>query len=195
MKYIKMLGLLAVAAAAMMAFAGTASATTVTSGGSLYTSTIKAEAGETTLHGVTTITCNKSVVEGTVEAHGADPVTAEGKISKLTFEECNQHVTVLKAGKLIAHTDTSGTNDGNGTLTSSGAEITVQITGLGISCIFGSTTKEIDVGTLTGSDSSHAKLDIDSVPIPRIGHSIFCGSSGEWTGSYTVTTPNNLTID
>ena len=44
MKYVKMLGLLAVAAAALMAFAGTASATTVTSGGVTYTGEIAASA-------------------------------------------------------------------------------------------------------------------------------------------------------
>ena len=52
MKYVKMLGLLAVAAAALMAFAGTASATTITSNAAAPsdTPTIKASAGVTKLH-------------------------------------------------------------------------------------------------------------------------------------------------
>ncbi|HEY8501511.1 MAG TPA: hypothetical protein VIL21_02395 [Solirubrobacterales bacterium] len=205
MKYIKMLGLLAVAAGALMAFAGSASATEVTSEGKLYTGVIKATAGETTLHGIKTITCKKSTVEGAVETHGSS-VTASGKITHLKFEECGtDHVTVLKPGTLTVHTeyktvvDANEThtwvccepNNGNGTLTSSGAEITIQVTSLGISCIF--TTNETDIGRVTGGTT--AKLDIDSSSIPRTGHSIFCGGSGEWTGSYTVNTPDNLTID
>jgi hypothetical protein len=192
MKYAKMLGLLAVAAAALMAFAATASATTLTSpSGTTYTGEVHAESeGITTLHGAATIECEVSTVSGKVEAHG-EGITASGKISTLTFEKCNHHVTVLKKGELIVHTDKE-TVDGNGTLTSNGAEITIQITGL-VSCIF--TTSNTDIGTLTGSDTKHATLDIDSVAIPRTGHSIFCGSSGEWTGSYTVTKPSTLTVD
>ena len=52
MKYVKILGLLAVAATALMAFAATASATTATSNGSTYTEGIKAanENGHGKLH-------------------------------------------------------------------------------------------------------------------------------------------------
>lgn len=184
MKYVKMLGLLAVAAAALMAFAATASATTLTSpAGTTYTSTIKASAGETTLHGVVTITCKSSATEGSVEQHGTN-VTAGGKIKSLTFAECGEnHVTVKNAGSLEVHS--------SGRLTSTGAEISINVTSLGLTCVF--TTNATDVGEVTSGTT--AKLDIDSVKIPRTGGSIFCGSSGEWTGSYTVTTPDTLIVD
>lgn len=190
MKHVKMLGLLAVAAAALMAFAGTASATTLTSSGSTYTSTIEAESeGKTTLHGpFTSVTCEESKVKGTVETHGAG-VTAGGAVSSLTFSKCNFPVTVKKAGSLQVH----ATEGGNGTLTSSGAEITIE-TSIA-SCIFTTKAEGTDVGTLTGNASGNATLDINSAAIPRTGHSIFCGSSGTWTGSYKVTTPGNLTVD
>jgi len=193
MKYMKMLGLLAVAAAALMALAATASATVVTSNGSSYTGTISASSeGATTLDGVADITCQKSTVNGTLESHGSS-VTAEGPIGKkeLTFTECNQHVTVSAEGSLIAH----ATSNGNGTLTSSNAAVVVVITSLGLTCEY--TTSNTDIGTLTGSTTTkgHATLDIDSSPIPRTGGSFFCGSSSEWTGSYTVTTPSNLNLD
>ena len=76
MKYAKMLGLLAVAAAALMAFAGVASATTLTSpSGTTYTSTIKATSeGTTTLHNSSlgiAVSCEESTVEGKVEKHGS----------------------------------------------------------------------------------------------------------------------------
>jgi hypothetical protein len=186
MKYVKMLGLLAVAAAALMAFTGVASATTLTSpSGTTYTSTIAATAGATSLHGpFTTVTCQKSTVEGQVESHGAG-VTAGGSISTLDFSECNFPVKVLKNGSLEVH----ATSGGNGTLTTSGAEITIE-TSIA-NCLF--TTKSTDVGTLTGGTT--AVLDINSAGIPRTGHSIFCGSSGTWTGSYTVNTPDTLLVD
>jgi hypothetical protein len=192
MKYTKMLGLLAVAAAALMAFAGVASATTLTApSGTVYTSTIKAESeGATSLHGpFTTVTCNNSSVEGKVEKHGAG-VTAGGNVSVLTFTNCNFPVTVLKKGSLEIH-NIAGTNDG--TLTSSGAEVTIQ-TSIA-SCIF--TTANTDLGRLTAapSNTGHATLDINSAGIPRTGHSFFCGSSGTWTGAYKVTTPTGLKVD
>jgi hypothetical protein len=195
MKYAKMLGLLAVAAAALMAFAGTASATILTSpSGTTYTGTIKATAGTTELHGpFTTVKCTGSTVEGKVASHGAS-VTTSGTISTLDFTGCNFPVTVLKAGSLEVHTTyKEGKQEekanGNGTLTSSGAEITIA-TSIA-NCLF--TTSSTDVGTLTGGTT--AKLDINSAGIPRTGHSVFCGSSGTWTGSYTVVTPDTLLVD
>lgn len=188
MKHVKMLGLLAVAAAALMALAGTASATTLTSSGATYTSTIEAESeGKTTLHGTfTSVTCEVSNVKGSVETHGAG-VTAGGKVSSLTFEKCNFPVSVKNAGSLQVH----ATESGNGTLTSSGAEITIE-TSIA-NCIFTTKAEGTDVGTLTGGTG--ATLDINSASIPRTGHSIFCGSSGTWTGSYKVTTPDFLDVD
>jgi hypothetical protein len=206
MRYIKTLGLLAVAAAALMAFAGTASATSLTSpAGTTYTSTISATSTNSTLHGsFITVTCKHSAVTGKVESHGA-AVTAGGKISSLTFSECNYPVTVSKPGSLEIHTEyelvkthengtktyaQKATSNGNGTLTSTGAEIKIH-TSVG-ECIF--TTSATDIGLLTGSTTKNAVLDIDSSAIPRTGGSFFCGSSGEWTGNYTVTTPSTLYV-
>lgn len=182
MKYAKMLGLLAVAAAALMAFAGVASASTLTSpAGTTYTSTINASAGTTELHGLfTSVSCTGSTVSGKVEQHGAK--NAGGKVSKLTFSGCSDPVTVGKTGSLEITS--------SGTVYSSGAEVEIE-TSVGL-CVF--TTSNTDVGTLTESDSSHGVLDIDSASIPRTDGSFFCGSSGEWTGSYTVTSPSTLSV-
>ena len=198
MKYAKMLGLLAVAVTALMAFAGVASATILTSpAGTTYTSTIKATSTESSLDGAfVTVTCKHSAVEGKVESHGAG-VTAGGKISSLTFTECNFPTTVKKAGSLEIHTtkvtDANGEVtepvNGNGTLTSTGAEIEIA-TSVG-TCIF--TTSATDVGTVTGGTT--AKLDIASAKIPRTGGNFLCGSSGTWTGSYTINTPDTLLVD
>ena len=74
MKYLKMLGLMAVAAAAMMAFAGSASAATLTSPAGTYAgpgTVIHAESeGHATLDSpIGQIRCN-STVEGEVEKGG-----------------------------------------------------------------------------------------------------------------------------
>lgn len=194
MKYVKMLGLLAVAVAAMAAFAASASATTLTSPtGTVYTSTIKAESeGTTSLDGAfVTVTCSKSAVEGKVEQHGSG-VTVKGNISVLTFTECNFPTTVLKTGSLEAHAVEAGTEK-NGTLTSTGAEISIE-TSVG-TCVF--TTNATDVGTLTGTNvtGSNPTLDIASAKIPRTAGNFLCGSSGTWTGSYKVTAPATGWID
>jgi hypothetical protein len=182
--------LLAVATGALWAYAATATATVITTeGGSVYTSTIKAESeGATSLDGsFTTIACGKSTIEGKVESHGKE-VTAGGKISTLDFSECNFPTKVVKAGSLEAH----ATSEGDGTLTSTGAEISVE-TSVG-TCIF--TTNSTSIGTLTGSFTTlgNATLDINSSKIPRTGGSFLCGSSGTWTGSYKFTTPSVLLV-
>ncbi|MGN6257579.1 MAG: hypothetical protein ACTHN3_07505 [Solirubrobacterales bacterium] len=199
MKYVKALGLFALAAAALMAFAGSASATQVTSPkGTVYTSTIKAEGeGETTLENKSIglkVQCEVSVVEGKVESHGTS-VTTAGKISKLTYEKCTNGyiVTVLKTGTLEVHTEVS-VNNGNGTLTSSGAEVTIH-TPLGFSCTY--TTNNTDIGILKGSVNTNktATLEIGSSNIPRTEDSALCGTSAVWTGSYSVVTPDYLDVD
>ena len=201
MKYVKILGLLAVAAAAMMAFAVTASATTLTnSTGGTYGVGQKIHAdseGTTTLDGPATISCGASTVEGEIGNAGGskEKETVSGSITTLTFSNCNQHVTVLAKGSLEAHTKTAGTTDGNGTLTSSGAEVQAVITSLGLTCVY--TTENTDIGTLTGSKNTGgtATLDIDSSPIPRTKGSFFCGTSAEWTGSYSVDNPMYVDVD
>lgn len=215
MKYVKMLGLLAVAAAALMAFAGTASATELTNaqGDKLGVGTeIHAESeGATSLTGTITITCQKSTVEGEVTNAGGAGITVSGHVSTLTFTECGNHtVTVKNAGSLEIHTEFEETGDpktshetaaatGNGTLTSTDAEVTVLLHSflLGtVHCIY--KTNETDIGTLTGSKNVAGKtatLDINSVSIPRVTTDSACGNHSTWEGSYSVTNPDYLDVD
>jgi hypothetical protein len=193
MKYAKILGLLAVAAAALMAFAGTASATTITAGGVAYTNTIAASAENHVVldNPIAKIECASSVT-GKVESHGAG-LTAKGNISALSFTGCTNswHVTVVTAGSLEIH-NISGTKDG--TLTSSGA--TVESTRFGITCRYATSNTHIGRVTATPAGApEHATLDI-SAAIPFHGGSGLCGGGATtWTGSYKVNTPTNLHID
>ena len=188
MKYVKMLGLLAVAAAAFMAFAGTASADSVTSPtGTTYTGELKGEAeGHAVLDNpIAKIEC-PSTVSGSVESHPAGGA-ASGKIASLTFNDCtgDWHVTVVAAGTLSV--ENSGGYDGD--VFSTGA--TVEATRFGISCRY--VTNNTTVGTATGG--SPATMHI-SASIPFHSGSIFCGSGAtSWTGSYKVTSPSPLYVD
>lgn len=204
MKYVKMLGLAAIAAAALMAFvgAGTASATELTctepekvkvvcpAGTSIH-----AEAeSKVILHPpIGSIECSQSTVAGKTANKGSATETVSGAIEHLTFGECNATVHVLKNGSLEIHTQEASSNN-NGTLTSSGAEVTVLFAGF--HCIFG--TNNTDLGTVTGSSTTGgtATLDIKAT-IPRIGGTsgIFCGSTAAWTGAYKANTPDWLDID
>jgi len=194
MKYIKMLGLAAIAAAAMMAFAGSASATIITSPeGTPFTGTIEATSTHTSLHpgsgtSFLTVTCEHSFVKGTIEKHGA-AVTAEGPLSELTFSKCTDPVTVAKPGRLVAHTIAKGT----ATLTSVGAEVLIH-TSEGPTCTF-TTGAGVDIGVL--EDSKHtggnATLNIGSSSIPASG--FLCPSTGVWTGDYKVTAPSKIYVD
>ena len=183
---------MATVAAVLWAGPVPASATVLTTaGGGVYTSTIKAEAvGSVVLKGVAEIKCGKSVLESTVESHGAE-VRTKGKVNSLSFSECGANtVSVIKAGTL----ELQDTSEGNGTLTSSGAEITVlthNVLGT-VDCVY--TTSNTEIGTFTGSIATlpeNPTMDISGT-IPRTGGSGFCGSTGTWTGSYKVTTPSVL---
>jgi hypothetical protein len=194
MKYVKILGLLAVAAAAMMAFAASASATTITSPtGTAATPTIHAvnENGHVTLKNeISPIECT-STVEGKVEKHGAG-VTAEGKISKLLFEPCTDswHVTAVKNadgfyGSLIVHWE----NGYNGTLTSTGTKVVA--TRFFVPCTY--LTNNTPIGTVTGGKTATLKIEA-SIPLVAAESSELCGKgNAEWNGSYVTT--SELYID
>jgi hypothetical protein len=182
MKYVKMLGLLAVAAAALMAFAGTASADSITSDGGT-TPTLEATSTNATLHnGVGTISCS-SAVKGNVEGHGAGS-NVTGTITSLTFEPCVGG-SVHNAGIVGGTLSLNATSTNHGTLSSSGANVTVTM--FGVLC--GYETNNTTIGTVEGG--THAVLNI-SATLTRTHGSFFCGGTGNWTGNYTVNSPTNI---
>jgi hypothetical protein len=183
MKYAKILGLLAIAAAAFMAFAGTASASpTLTSpAGTAYTGALHASAeGHAVLDNpVAKIEC-PSTVSGTVEVNGTP---ASGPISSLSFGPCTNswHVTTSTAGVLSVAS--------NGDVVSSGA--TVESTRFGLTCRY--TTASTKVGTLTAG--APATMHIQAA-IPFHSGGALCGTAATtWTGSYTIETPGSLALD
>jgi len=192
MKYLKMLGLGALAATALTAFAAsTASATTLEIGGvpqnkevtisaSLKTGTsaVLRTTGEAFAN-----TCTESTVHGETTAPYTNTTYVTGPITTLTFDKCTEEpVTVDKPGKLYVHWE-SGTN---GTVFSEEAEVTVPTPFGKVNCKTGTGTK---IGTLTGVASGNATMHINGV--------LNCGfllPSAVWTGTYTVTSPSGLGV-
>jgi hypothetical protein len=184
MKHAKIIGLLAVAAAALMAFAGTAMATTVTTttGGAAATPTIHAvnSGGLIKLaNPIANIEC-ASTLEGTVSNHGAG-VTAGGKLGRFEVTSCtnNWHVTITVLGLLEVHY----TSGHNGSVTSTGTK--VDATRLGVTCVY--TTNNTSIGTLTGGNPAVLTIE-GGIPIVPGESSALCGSgNGKWEGKYETT--------
>ena len=220
MKYVKMLGLAAVAAAALMAIVGssTASATVLcaaepTNGNPATKGTVCptnfAYIAGTEIHAVldpgtgpaklTTafknIECEESTVSGSTENEGSAAETVKGKVATLTFGKCNCEVKVLEeGGKQKAGTlEVHWIPDTfNGTLTSNGAEVTANCSTIfgTVHCIY--VTENTDLGTLTGGNP--ATMDIESANIPRLSTSGLCAETAKWDAKYEVTSPKPLYV-
>ncbi|MDQ2630560.1 MAG: hypothetical protein M3Y75_06245 [Actinomycetota bacterium] len=193
MKYLKMLGIAAVAA--LPAFlAGSASATTLEVKGvaqnqavTFYGSSLNSMKLART-DGSMANTCTDSSLQATTEAPFTSTAlikTVSATVSELKFEECTKAVQVHKAGKLsIAYS--GGVTGTDGTVTSSGAEITVGSPFGTLNC---KTGEGVDIGTLTGQSSGFAGLDIKAV--------LNCGflvPSAVWEGGFTILTPVALGV-
>lgn len=214
MKCVKILGLTAVAAAALMAFvgasgasatvlcktvpAGTPTGTTCPSGWALQAgdrihATLAAGSdGTLTTHEEfkPNITCKKTTIEVEITAEGSVTATAQGNVTALTIEECGEsEVKTLTKGTAEIHW-IEGTH--NGTLTGSGTQITSSTPSIfgSIHCIYA--TNATDLGTLTGGTT--ASMRAESVAIPKLATSSLCPSAPTWDATYTITSPDTLTV-
>ena len=191
MGYLKRFGLSAMMAIALTAAAGSglASATTLEVGGSAKNSWVSAtatlQAGTSLLikdeYGTTTDTC--SFAEYGFSTTYYSGVSVEGVLSPLNVGSCTHTTKVLRAGTFRIFY-TSGTN---GWVSVSSTEVTVQSTFFGANavCSAGSGT---NIGTLTGTSSGPATLDVNAT--------MNCGilGSAKWTGTYSVTSPWGLGV-
>jgi hypothetical protein len=137
---------------------------------------------------VQTVECSKSTLSATSENGGSETETVKAPVGALTFEECNCEVKTLKAGTLEVHS-ISGTT--NGTVTETGAEVTVSCNTIfgNVHCLYA--TENTDLGTLTGG--TPASLDLNA-SIPRLTTSFLCAAKGTWEGTYAVTNPDHLYV-
>lgn len=187
MRHLKILSFAALSAAVLLALAGNASATTLTSpAGTTYTGTVEIESeGTISLHGsFLTVESEEVELKGSVSEHGAAR-TVRIPLSFLKWIGKNYLIRILKRGTLEWH----GLGNGNGTITWSGLEMEVE-TSVG-NCIF--TTSNTDIGTFTSG--TIPRFHFGSAAIPRTGGSFFCGSSGTLTGTLKLRVPHLLYTD
>lgn len=197
MKYLKMLGLAAVAAAALMAIAGAgmASATVAckvtetpcapanewelgTSGLASLKAGTSAVMSSTS--GEALMTCNGGHVSGKLENKGGPTETMHqaGSSANIVYEGCTNTMDTIKGGEVELH-HIAGTD--NATVTIKGFETTVQI--LGVSCIY-TYGAGIDAGVITGG--TKPSMDVNAV-LPKGSGSFLCPSTvkGQFEGSLT----------
>jgi len=192
MNYLKMLGLAAVAAMALIPIAaGSASATTLEKGGVVQSGAVAITASAESSIVITDTetmanTCSVSSIAGTTAVFSGEKV--RGSLSELSFTTCTMSpVTVdVKGGFYIINE--SGTTSGS--VFSTSVSVTVPTTfGFSVTCttLAGGTK----IGTLHGKagSSEHATLTIAAV--------LSCGflmPSADWSGTYKVTSPTGLGV-
>jgi len=211
MKYIRILGLAAIAAAAVMAFvgAGTASATTVICATGPEESVCGAGAGKAEYSGAITATstnatlatnlsnviCSHSETTLNPSSSTGEPIT--GTVSALSFTGCKTEgtniactVTVRNLTYNASLKGTIGGKAGVSTLTvtdalGAGAKV---VCGAVIECEF--LTNEADLPVTNGSPTTATATNI--VLSHETG--IACPETATWSATYAVTSPAGLTV-
>lgn len=216
-QYVTLLGLAAVAAMALMAFAGAGSAsatvlckTTVTPcpKGWDYEKGTRVDAsldpGTTALLEATggglEDTCTESTVIGTQENTGGPTETVKVSIPKeieiepgkkvpgLSFTNCSKPTKVLNAEGTLEFHWIEGTH--NATVTAKGFEVTVEAI-KGVSCIY-TAGAGLDLGI--GTSGSMGTIDVNAVVEKTEKSSFLCPKTSIWKASYTVTEPEPIYV-
>ena len=186
MKHMKMLGLFAMAAAALMAFAGSASAATFTApSGTEYTGKLSWSLEGSTLMnaGLFTSTCTSSTIAGNITINNENH--AAGEITTVDFSNCTVTTTTLNNKGTLTIAKSTTAVSGTGMEWTTGA--------FGFTCVYG-----MGGGTTLGTAKNTASgvtLTI-SAKLPLIsGSSGGCASPASWTANYIVTTPASSVVD
>jgi len=211
MKYLKMLGLAAVAAAALMAFAGAGTASakegvlcSTTSNPcnskwaigtvldfSLKSGTSAQLTNAATGESLDTCTGTGTTVKGDLTANPDATGTATGEITSLEWKTCTFPTTTIERGKLKVER-IAGTS--NGTVYAD-AEIRVTINTVFFgSCVYG-VKAGADIGTITEGIGTGALFKANKVAAVRLtGGEAVCPENANWTAEYVLTEPSNTTL-
>ena len=199
MKYLKMLGLAAVAAAALMALvgAGTASAdelctepavSNMCPAGKQITTIHASLVGSAVLEdteGNSIVTCTAGTLHADVTTQGTGVSGVSGPITALTWgatgTNCNLPTTTITNGTL----DGSAAAGGGTTVKATGTRVTVNTILFG-SCVYGPGAAGLDVGAIANG-SEH--LAISTVVNKQSGSGV-CPETTFWTATFTVTNHN-----
>jgi len=195
MKYLKILGLVAVAASALTAFTGISSATTLTSPkwtvvgvGEIIHAATPAGTHAVLDSPIGKIECNMTIQGKVTNAGGGAPTqSVEASVEHFSMTGCTGSAVYVPNFGSFKITSSGG---GKGVLTATGTEVTIET--FGLHCIY--STSGTPMGTVTGG--SPASIAI-SATIPRTGgkSGAFCGSTAPLTGGFVITNPNPAYID
>jgi len=198
MKHLKMLGLAAMALAALFAFtAASASATELYNGattlksGTTISASLSDTASLTTTGGTVLDTCTGGGVTGKTTNTGGAGVAVTGSVEKsgVTWTGCTKTTDTLEGGTQEWFF-TSGTE---ATVVGKGFKVTVEMVAeFGGTCSYTLGTGGTTLGTLKGSTTSNATLAVNAVVNGASGNSFLCPSDTKWVANYKVTTPSTL---
>jgi hypothetical protein len=204
MKYLKMLGLAAVAAMALMAFvgAGSASATVIcktevtpcpsgwmVSQGEEVSASLEGTAKlETTAAEPTVLdTCTAGSVSGPTEQTGSATETVSIKFTKEQLSwgsptSCTNTTDTVSGGTIEFH----WISPWSMTVTVKEAKVTVNT--LGTSCTYGFGSEYKDIGIINPpKEGGPAKMVISTL-VPKTEGNFLCPGEARWTATYKVTT-------
>lgn len=208
MKYVRMLGLAAVAALVTMASLGSGSASATVL---CKTTPIPCPAGwdwgvGTEIHATTgtgdssvfattaestLATCAGSTIKGKTTTTGSATTTVKGNIEAMTFTECTGTVDVIAKGEFEIHYVPKPDNKPNtrGELTVIGTTVTV--TTFGVSCVLG-TGSGTAIGEMTSEEGTEAaEIHVKAI-LPKQEGSFLCPGDVVWTTNYKFTSPKPL---
>ena len=217
MKYLKTVGLTAVAALAFMAFVGlgTASATTLCKTGTPEESVCGAGAGKkktsATDESITASSTNSKLTGGsatfnisctssstTVTATGNSGTTVPGEVTALSFTGCSTESGITCTNPSVKNLPypgsiEAGTGGDSKLKTEKGTEAEPKIgasivCGGFVSCEFLTNKAE-----LTGTNGSPTNFVAKEVNLPKKS-GLFCPSAAKWDGTYNVTSPAGFTV-
>jgi hypothetical protein len=186
MKHLKMLGLIGMAAAALLAFAGSASAATFTApAGTAYTGSwgFSLEGSTILKAGFAEITCTSDTMGGSLTTN--NETEASGSITSVALSGCGSSTvdTLNSKGTLKIAKSTHA-------VSGTGVEITTAA--LGTSCVYG-----FGSGTSLGTASNTASgitISID-VSLGKVSGGFLCANPATWKASYIWTTPKLPFLD
>lgn len=202
MKYVKILGAVAAATVALMAFvgAGTASATVLCSSntspcaapyGSGTRVSMSLEAGTEFRWrlGFMEFVCEQATMAGELTSPGGVGQGVTETLNNFSFGGCSGKVKTLKPG-VLRFDATSGTD---GIVNGTGAEIEVEQ--MGISCVYGwNTAKVLGPYTSTTGSSGPPTL-VEEIEVTKIAGSFLCANPAHWEARFVQTTPANAWLE
>ena len=189
MKHVKMLGLLVMAAASLVASAASASAATFTSPtGTAYFGQFDLTLEGSTLMkaGFAETTCTESTIGGEFTTNNDTHATGPTKV--VSFTKCSLTTTTLNSNGTLT------INKSNTAVSATGVEWT--IAALGTSCVYG-----FGAGTSLGTATNTTVGGVDKVTLAikaslgKISGGFACANPATFTGNFIVTTPTSSFVD